>query len=85
MKQKDLIVIAAVAVITSIFSFVVSGMLFSSPKKNSQVPIVDSINKSMPDIVNDPLYSSFLNDQALDPTQPVKIGPSSNTKPFNSQ
>lgn len=84
MKQKDIMLIIAVAVITGIISIILSSLFFSPPKKDSKVPVVDSLTTSLPDIKNDPNYNSFLNEQALNPAQPVQIGPAGNTVPFNS-
>ncbi len=84
MKQKDIILIVTVAIITGIISMIVSGLFFGPPKKDSKVPVVDELSTSLPDIKNDPNYSSFLNEQALNPAQPVQIGPAGNSVPFNS-
>lgn len=84
MKQKDVVLIVAVAVITGLISMILSGLFFNPPKKDSKVPVVDDFTTSLPDIKNDPSYSNFLNEQALNPAQPVQIGPAGNTVPFNS-
>lgn len=84
MKRKDLIIIVVVAIVTGLFSLIISGIFFNPPKKDSKVPVVDSLSTSLPDIKNDPNYNSFLNEQALDPARPVQIGPAGNTVPFNS-
>lgn len=84
MKRKDILLIIGVAFITGLISLVLSGIFFNPPKKDSKVPLVDSLTTTLPDIKNDPSYSSFLNDQALNPAQPVQIGPAGNTVPFNS-
>lgn len=84
MKHKDIMLIAGVAVITGIISIILSGIFFNPPKKDSKVPAAESLPTSLPDIQNDPTYSSFLNEQALNPAQPVQIGPTGNTVPFNS-
>ncbi len=84
MKRQDAILLIGVAIITGIISLIISGLLFNGPKRDSKVPSVDSLETSLPDIKNDSDYSSFLNEQALDPTQPVQIGPAGNNVPFNS-
>lgn len=83
MKQKDLRVLILAAVVTAIFSFIIAGLLFGSPAAHSsQVPVVQTLNSSFPDVKNDPDYNAFLNSNALDPTQPVHIGSNNNTAPF---
>lgn len=85
MRQKDLKTIIAAAVATAIISFILAGVLFTSPKqRTSKVPVVQKINSTFPDVQNDSDYNSFLNSSALDPTQPVHISGNHNTTPFGS-
>lgn len=83
MKQKDIAVIVGVAFVAAIFSFVVSGAIFGTPKKNQiKVPVVQPISSNFPSPKTDDNYKVFFNQNALDPTQLIKIGGSSNTAPF---
>lgn len=85
MKRKDLIIVGVVAFVAALFSFVLSGAIFGSPKKNPvKVPVVYSISSEFPSVQNDSSYTSFFNDKALDPTQLITIGGSNNPKPFQS-
>jgi len=86
MKQKDLLPIVGVALVTAIISLILSSILFGSPKqRTAKTPVVESIGTSLPDVKNDPKYKSIFNSQALDPTQPVIIdGNNQNNKLFNS-
>ncbi len=84
MNRKEIVTVSAVAVIAALISFVVAGALFNSPSKhNATAPNVQAITSSFPDVKNDPSYNFFLNTKALDPTQPIQIGNSSNNAPFN--
>jgi hypothetical protein len=88
MKQKELLVIGMVALVAAIFSIIISGILFGSPKKNPiKVPVVEKISSSFPVVQTDDNYKAFLNNKALNPTQLIQIGGSNNTNPFqgNSQ
>jgi hypothetical protein len=77
-------VLIAVAAITVFISFLLSSALFNSPSKhNLKAPVVESISSSFPDIKNDSNYNTFLNENALDATQPVQVGNSQNSAPFN--
>ena len=81
MKQKDIAVILVVIAVSGIFSFIISGQLFTSPKNRQQkVEVVDSINSTFatPD-------STFFNRDSINPTQLITIGNGSNPNPFNSQ
>jgi len=85
MKRTEMIRLVLIAIVAGLFSFVVSGALFSSPaKRTANVPVAQPLSTSFPDVTNDPNYSSFLNPNALDPTQPIQIGTGQqNTTPFN--
>jgi hypothetical protein len=87
MKRKELVTIAVVAVASGLLSLVIAGALFNSPsKRTAKVPVVQPISSSFPDVKNDSNYNFFLNESALDPTQPIQIGNSQNNTPFtNSQ
>lgn len=85
MKRKDVITLAGVGLVAAVVSFVVAGMLFSTPAhRGTKVKIADPIITAFPDVKNDPAYNSFLNTNALNPAQPVQIGNTQNTQPFNS-
>lgn len=84
MKRKELVTLGVVVIFTGIISLIVAGMLFNSPaKRSAKVPVVPAISPSFPDVKNDPNYNFFLNEKALDPTQPIQIGDSPNNDPFN--
>jgi hypothetical protein len=86
MKQQSSskLKVIAVAIVTALFSLIISSMIFNSPKKhNLQAPQVQTLSPTFPDVKNDPSYNTFLNNQALDATQPVTVGNNPNPKPFN--
>lgn len=85
MRRKDLWTLVGVGLVTAVIAWVASGIIFKSPLKNAQAPTAAAITSTFPDIKNDPNYKSIFNAQALDPTQPIQIGGSSNNGPFNSQ
>lgn len=79
MKQKDVILIIVIVFISGIFSFVVSGKLFSSSSDRQQTSVVvDSINPgfSLPS-------TTYFNSNSIDPTQLIQIGNSNNPNPFS--
>jgi len=85
MKRKDIAMLVVVALIAAVLSLLITNVIFSTPSNRSaKVPTVDVVPTSLPDIKNDPSYKAFLNSNALDPTQPVQIGNSQNSTPFNS-
>ena len=83
MKRQNIIVVAAIAIIAAILSIIISNTIFGTPQsKPIKVPVVSKITSTFPDIQNDNDYKTFLNNQALDPTQLIQIGGSNNTVPF---
>jgi hypothetical protein len=78
MKQKDILMIIAIAGVSTIFAFVVANLLISSPKNRQyKVQILDSISSSFPEA-----DSRYFNKDSLDPTQQVQIGAGGNSQPF---
>lgn len=82
MKRKDLLTVLVIAIVAGLFSLIIASLVFSPKRLSTKVPVVDSIDKTFPDIKNDPSYTSFLNPNALDLTQPVQIGNNQNKAPF---
>lgn len=85
MKKSDLTLLISIAAVAAVVSFLVAGGLFNSPNKRTKVPVVQALSPTFPDVKNDPSYQLFLYAGALDPTQPIQIGNSKNSAPFNGQ
>ncbi|PJE65025.1 hypothetical protein COU91_03805 [Candidatus Saccharibacteria bacterium CG10_big_fil_rev_8_21_14_0_10_47_8] len=84
MKKKDLTLIVGVVIVSCIFSIVLSNVALGPYKKQViKVPVVQKISSSFPSPQADSEYKSFFNEQAINPTQLIKIGDKSNTAPFN--
>ncbi|HUD03738.1 MAG TPA: hypothetical protein VMR51_03035 [Patescibacteria group bacterium] len=81
MKQKDIIIIVAIAVISGIFSFAIANFLFGGQKAHKlTAPSVQAISSDfkLPD-------STYFNKRSLDLTKNITIGDSTNPAPFNTQ
>lgn len=79
MKQKDVALILVVVFVSAIVSFVVSNVVFVSPKnRQQQVEVVPVISSTFP--TPDPKY---FNSNSIDPTQLIQIGDSNNGTLFN--
>jgi hypothetical protein len=81
MKQKDIALIAVLAILSGIISLIVSNLLFSSPKTRQQtVQVVSPITADFktPD-------STYFNAQSIDPTQLIQIGNGGNPNPFTTK
>lgn len=80
MKQKDIALIAVIAIVSGVISFLVSGWLFAKPAdKELKAEKVDVITSefSLPN-------SKYFNAESIDPTQLIEIGDSDNPNPFGS-
>ena len=80
MKQKDIALIAVIAIISGIFSIVLSNALIA-PKKNrlQKAEVVDVISSDF----NTPDTRFFNKDTSLNPTKKITIGDNGNNTPFN--
>lgn len=79
MKQKDILLIIMVVIISGMVSFFISKFLFTVPKnRQTKVEIVQPISSdfSQPD-------TRYFNANAIDPTKNITIGDNQNTQPFN--
>jgi hypothetical protein len=79
MKQKDITLIVMIAVISAVFSFVISHALVGgaqSRQQTAQVVPVISTSFPTPD-------TKYFNTTSIDPTQLIQIGNSNNTNVFN--
>lgn len=80
MKQKDIVIIVAVALVSAIFSYVVAGAVFGSKdKENLKAPIVQPISSqfSIP-ATDDP----YINKNSINPTKTITIGEQPANIPF---
>lgn len=81
MKQKDIALIAVIAIVSAVVSFLVSGMIFAKPADRQQrAEVVDVITSDFP--LPD---SKYFNADAVDPTQLIQIGETNNPNPFGAQ
>lgn len=84
MKRRDTFLLILVVIVFGFISFIVSSMVIKSTNQRStKVPVAQPISSTFPDVQNDPTYQAFLNNGALDLTQPVQIGNSQNNTPFS--
>lgn len=85
MNRKTIVVLGFIVVAAFIISSVFSNALFNPSKKRTvNIPVVQPISSTFPDVKSDPTYNTFFNPQALDPTQLIQIGTSQSNGPFNS-
>ena len=78
MKQKDILTIAALVLVSAFVSVVLSKVFITSPKNRSQqVEVVDKITSNFPAPSN-----KYFNDNSVDPTKLIQIGDSPNPQPF---
>lgn len=79
MKQKDIVTIVAIVVVSAFFSFMISKVFISSPKnRTAKVEVVQKITPDFPEP-----SKKYFNSNSVNPTQLITIGDGTNTKPFN--
>lgn len=78
MKQKDLALLAAVAVFSAIFSWIISSKVFvTNTARQQQVEVVDKLTTNFP--LSDP---RFFNKNSINPTKDSGLE-ATNENPFN--
>lgn len=81
MKQKDIVIIVAVAIVSGIFSYVLASFLFGGKKAyNLTAPTIEPITQEFKTPSN-----AYFNAQALNPTKDITIGDSTNNQPFKTE
>lgn len=80
MKQKDILLIAVIAIVAGLFSFLVANFFFGGTKAYKlTAPTIDKISQAftLPD-------NTVYNKTALNPTKDITIGDTTNTTPFKT-
>lgn len=80
MKQKDVALIAIIAIVAGIVSFFISGMIFVTSENRQQKVEVAPVVTTQFSTPN----SNYFNSSSINPTQTIQIGNSSNPAPFGS-
>lgn len=80
MKQKDILLVVAVIIISATVSFFLSKYLFGIPKdRQTKVEVVQPISSDFPQP-----DTRYFNTNAIDPTRNITIGSDQNPQPFNT-
>lgn len=80
MKQKDIMLILIIAIISAVASFLLSRSLFGTTGDKAQkAEVVDAVSVEFPQ--PNPKY---FNENSVNPTQVIQIGGSNNQNPFGS-
>lgn len=81
MKQKDIALIVVIVIVTAFFSYFISNALFASAEmQQMEAEVVERISPDFPEP-----DQRYFNDDAIDPTQLIEIGDSSNPQPFSER
>lgn len=78
MKQKDVVLILVISVISAVFSLLLSNSLISTPKnRKEKVEVVESISSefSQPN-------AKYFNKESVNPTKLIEIGDTTNQNPI---
>jgi hypothetical protein len=78
MKQKDLVVLGLIVIVSAIFSLVISNYLFAAPSSRQQtVEVVGPISSTFTVPSN-----IYFNTNSIDPTQTIQVNLNANSTPF---
>ena len=81
MKQKDIGLIAVIAIVSGVLSLILSGLFLSTPESRSQsVEVVQPIASEF-----DQPSNEYFNADSINPTQTIEIGEDPNDKPFGNE
>jgi len=84
MNKKDVSPqLVAVTLVAAIIGIILAS-LFVHASKNLTATTVTVVPASFPDVKNNTRFNSFLNSQAIDPTQIAPVGTSQNNSPFTN-
>lgn len=84
MKKESLTLVVSAALGAAVLALLIGIFIFKAPaNRAAKVPTIAPITTTLPDIVNDPTYNSFLNTNSPDFAQPVQVGNTQNNQPFN--
>lgn len=83
MQKKDLSTVIVIVIVAGSFSLVFSNLILKPRVKRDSVEVVTPIPSEIPNVKNDPAYTSFYNPNALNPTQTIRIGDQQNQDPFS--
>ena len=79
MKQKDILLIAVIAIVSGVLAFIVSSIFIAAPSNlKTQIEVVEPISSEFkePD-------RRYFNIDAINPTHLIRIEESKNQDPFN--
>lgn len=81
MKQKDILTLVAIAIVSGAISFALSStFLTSSSNRSVEVEVVEKLSTNFERPPNE-----YFNEQAINPTRIIEIGPNQSTEPFGEQ
>lgn len=79
MKQKDIILIVVIGIVSGVVSFIVSNKIFVTPANRQQkVEVVDKLSSDFT-----APSSKYFNPSSINPTQLTTTGNNNNTNPFS--
>lgn len=81
MKQKDILTLVVIAIVSGAISLLISSyFLTSDANRSQQVEVVESITTNF-----ERPPSEYYNESSINPTQIIEIGPNESNEPFGQQ
>lgn len=79
MKQKDILLVIVIIIVSAVFSFILTSVLFGSPEtRKEKVEVIETITDKF-----DKPDSKFFNEKSVNPTKLIRIEENQNQQPFN--
>ncbi len=79
MKQKDILLIVAIVVVSAVIGIVFSHLLFHSNKRDQTVEVIAPISSEF-----QTPSTQYFNSSAFDPTRLIQISQNNNSAPFSN-
>lgn len=81
MKKKDIFVIVLIAVVSAVFSIIISGIFFAPPEDRKQTVEVSPV--ILPELGT--VDKRYFNENSYNPAQTIEVGTDSNNNPLTGQ
>jgi hypothetical protein len=81
MKQKDILTLVVIGIVSGAISFFLSStFLTSSSNRSQEVEVVEKLNTNF-----ERPPKAYFSEESINPTQIIEIGPNESTEPFGEQ
>lgn len=80
MKQQDIAILIAIIIVAGAISFFISGKFVNPADQKLKSEVVSKISPEFT-----PPTDKYFNNESINPTVKIKVGPNDNLQPFSNQ